>query len=70
MMDNGIVQKTEDVNLMKKFTSGFLTGTTVTLAALAGVAIGFKKLVIEPVEEKEMMIDDSRKKAMRKSRAR
>jgi hypothetical protein len=55
---------------MKKFTSGFLTGTTVTLAALAGVALGFKKLVIEPVEEKEMMIDDSRKKAMRKSRSR
>lgn len=55
---------------MKKFTSGFLTGTTVTLAALAGVALGIKKLVIEPVEEKELFIDDNRKKAMRKSRAR
>ncbi len=55
---------------MKKFTSGFLTGTTLTLAALAGVAVGIKKLVIEPVEEKELIIDDNRRKAMRKSRAR
>ena len=55
---------------MKKFTSGFLTGTALTLAALAGVAVGIKKLVIEPVEEKELIIDDNRRKAMRKSRAR
>lgn len=55
---------------MKKFTSGFLAGTTLTLAALASVAFGVKKVVIEPVEEKELQIDDNRKKAMRKSRAR
>ncbi|MGO2082496.1 DUF3042 family protein [Vagococcus sp.] len=55
---------------MKKFTSGFITGTAMTLAALAGVAVGFKKIVIEPVEEKEQMVEDSRRKAMRKSHSR
>ncbi|AQP53184.1 DUF3042 domain-containing protein [Vagococcus penaei] len=55
---------------MKKFTTGYLVGTAVTLAALTSLAYGLKKIVIEPVEEKEAMIDDSRKKAMRKSRAR
>lgn len=55
---------------MKKFSKGFLVGTATTLAALTGVVMGVKKIVIEPIEEKEIMIDDNRKKAMRKSRAR
>ncbi|MGY3765964.1 DUF3042 family protein [Vagococcus vulneris] len=55
---------------MKKFTSGYLTGTAITLAAISGLAYGLKKIVIEPVEEKEAMIDDNRRKAKRKSRAR
>lgn len=55
---------------MKKFTSGFLAGTLFTIAAAAGVAFGVKKTVIEPIEEKENMIEENRKKAMRKSRAR
>ncbi len=55
---------------MKKFITGFVTGTSVTIAALAGIAFGIKKTVIEPIEEKEQLIDENRKKAMRKSRAR
>ncbi|MGY3751007.1 DUF3042 family protein [Vagococcus acidifermentans] len=55
---------------MKKFTTGFLAGATVTIASIAAIAFGFKKTVIEPIEEKEQMIEDNRRKAMRKSRAR
>lgn len=55
---------------MKKFSTGFLAGTAVTLSALAGLAVGIKKIVIEPIEEKEELIHGNRKKAMRKSRAR
>lgn len=55
---------------MKKFTKGFLTGVSIAAATVAGVAFGFKKTVIEPIEKKEATIDENRKKAMRKSHAR
>ncbi len=55
---------------MKKFLSGYLVGTAVTTALVAGIILGVKKTVIEPIEEKEQMIDDNRKKAARKSFAR
>ena len=55
---------------MKKFVSGMLVGTAVTVAALAGVATTIKKTVIDPIEEKEDMIEENRKKAMRKRIAR
>ncbi|MBE9388901.1 DUF3042 family protein [Vagococcus salmoninarum] len=55
---------------MKKFVTGFVTGTTITVATLAGLLYGVKKTVIEPIEEKENMVEDNRRKAMRKSRAR
>ena len=51
---------------MKKFVSGMLVGTAITVAALAGVATTIKKTVIDPIEEKEDMIEENRKKAMRK----
>ena len=41
---------------MKKFVSGMLVGTAITVAALAGVATTIKKTVIDPIEEKEDMI--------------
>ena len=56
--------------MMKKFVSGFLAGTTVAVSTLACIVYGVKKTVIEPIEEKENMIVDNRRKAMRKSRAR
>lgn len=51
---------------MKKFISGMLVGTAVTCAAVAGLAATIKKTVIDPIEEKEDMIEENRKKAMRK----
>lgn len=54
---------------MKRFLTGVLTGTAVTIATLAGMAYGVKKTVIEPAEEKEHQIEENRKRAMRKSRA-
>ncbi|WP_339101770.1 DUF3042 family protein [Candidatus Enterococcus clewellii] len=55
---------------MKKFVSGLLVGTAVTVAAVAGLAFTVKKTVIDPIEEKEDMIEQNRKKAMRKRIAR
>lgn len=55
---------------MKKFTSGFLVGTALTGAVVAGIVTAIKKTVIEPIEEKENMIEENRKKAMRKRIAR
>lgn len=55
---------------MKKFVSGILTGTALTIGTAAGALFAVKKKVIEPIEEKEATIEDNRRKAMRKSRAR
>ncbi|GAA3024497.1 DUF3042 family protein [Tetragenococcus solitarius] len=55
---------------MKKFTLGFIMGTLATTAATACLVTTVKKQVIEPIEEKEAMIDANRKKARRKSFAR
>ncbi|GGC75453.1 DUF3042 family protein [Enterococcus wangshanyuanii] len=51
---------------MKKFISGMLVGTAATCAAVIGLAATIKKTVIDPIEEKEDMIEENRKKAMRK----
>ena len=58
------------MNVMKKFLSGVLVGTAVTCATIAGLAAAVKKTVIDPIEEKEEMIEQNRKKAMRKRIAR
>ena len=55
---------------MKKFTKGFLSGAGVVAAAVTTFALGVKKTIIDPVEQKEQFVDDNRKRAMRKSRAR
>lgn len=51
---------------MKKFFSGMIIGSTVTCVAVAGVAAVIKKNIIDPIEEKEDMIEENRKKTMRK----
>lgn len=51
---------------MKKFVSGMLVGTAITCAAVVGFAATVKKTVFDPIEEKEDMIEENRKKAMRK----
>jgi predicted histidine transporter YuiF (NhaC family) len=58
------------VEQMKKFMSGLLLGTLATAAAVAGLAASVKKTVIDPIDEKESMIEENRKKAMRKRVAR
>ncbi|EOH87702.1 DUF3042 family protein [Enterococcus pallens] len=55
---------------MRKFTSGFFTGTLATAAIVAGFLVGVKKKVIEPLEEQESKVDENRKKARRKRIAR
>lgn len=55
---------------MKKFTLGFIVGSLATTAATACLVQSVKKQVIEPIAEKEAMIDENRKKARRKSFAR
>ncbi|MRI72505.1 DUF3042 family protein [Enterococcus mundtii] len=51
---------------MKKFVSGILVGSLATVAAVAGLVTSLKKTVIDPIDEKEAMIEENRKKAMRK----
>lgn len=55
---------------MKNFKTGILTGVLLTVGTLATAFYGVKKIVIEPIEEKEAMIEDSKKKANRRSFAR
>lgn len=55
---------------MKKFVSGLLVGSLATVAAVAGVVASVKKTVIDPIDEKESMIEENRKKAIRKRVAR
>ncbi|HFM9264511.1 TPA: DUF3042 family protein [Enterococcus faecium] len=51
---------------MKKFVSGILVGSLATAAAVAGLVASVKKTVIDPIDEKEAMIEENRKKVMRK----
>lgn len=66
--NEGIERKGDET--MRKFASGFVTGTLAAAAVVAGVVVGVKKKVIDPIEEKESKIDENRKKARRKRIAR
>lgn len=55
---------------MKKFFSGFLTGTAATVLAALGTAKLVKKVYIKPMEEKEKELEEKRRRAHRKSFAR
>lgn len=54
---------------MKSFSKGFLFGVVSTIGALAGTAFAYKKVVIEPIEEREDFLEEQRKRALRKSRS-
>ena len=54
----------------EKICIRYVSRYCITVAALAGVATTIKKTVIDPIEEKEDMIEENRKKAMRKRIAR
>lgn len=55
---------------MKKFLSGFVVGSLITTAATVSLIAAIKKTVIDPIEEKEAIQDENRRKANRKSYAR
>ncbi|WP_423740680.1 DUF3042 family protein, partial [Enterococcus cecorum] len=63
-------QEINEVIAMKKFFSGFLTGTAATVLAALGTAKLVKKVYIEPMEEKEKELEEKRRRAHRKSFAR
>ena len=48
---------------MKKFVSGILVGSLATAAAVAGLVASVKKTVIDPIDEKEAMIEENRANA-------
>ncbi|MCI1985603.1 MAG: DUF3042 family protein [Lactobacillus sp.] len=52
-----------------KFAKGFFLGTVMTISAVAGSVVAFKKSYIEPVETKVEEINDNRRKANRKRHA-
>ena len=54
---------------MKAFGKGFFFGVVTTVGALAGIAFTFKKTVVEPIEEREAVLEEHRKRALRKSRS-
>lgn len=55
---------------MKKYVTGFVIGSLVTTAATIGLLATIKKQVIDPIDEREAMINENRRKANRKSFAR
>lgn len=55
---------------MRKFATGFFSGTVATAALVAGLVMGVKKKVIDPIDQQESKIDENRKKAQRKRIAR
>jgi hypothetical protein len=50
----------------KGFGSGLLTGVAATLGLVAAGVAMVKKVVVDPIDEKEKMIEENRKKAARK----
>ncbi|WP_461213216.1 DUF3042 family protein [Lacticaseibacillus sp. GG6-2] len=52
-----------------KFAKGFFFGTIMTVSAVAGSVLAFKKSYIEPVETKVEEINENRAKANRKRHA-
>ena len=69
LLHNEDIKRRSD-ETMRKFASGFVTGTLAAAAVVAGVVMGVKKKVIDPIEEKESKIDENLKKARTKLIAR
>lgn len=64
-----VVNKTREESPMKSFGKGFVFGAIATISAVAGCVYAFKKTVVEPIEEREAILDEHRKRAMRKRRS-
>ncbi|MEY8662492.1 DUF3042 family protein [Ligilactobacillus faecis] len=54
---------------MKSFGKGFLAGALTAFGAVAGCVFAFKKTVVEPIEEREAVLDEHRRRALRKRRS-
>lgn len=54
---------------MKTFGKGFLVGTLTAFGAVVGCVYAFKKTVVEPIEEREAVLDQHRRRALRKRRS-
>ena len=54
---------------MKSFGKGFFTGIVTTVGVVAGAVYAFKKTVVEPMEEREAILEEHRRHALRKSRS-
>ena len=54
---------------MKSFGKGFFTGIVATVGVVAGAVYAFKKRVVEPMEEREAILEEHRRRALRKSRS-
>ncbi|MGX5377397.1 DUF3042 family protein [Ligilactobacillus sp. LYQ135] len=54
---------------MKSFGKGFFTGIATTVGIVAGAVYAFKKTVVEPMEEREAILEEHRRRALRKSRS-
>lgn len=48
------------------FGKGVFTGVVATLGLVAASVLAVKKVVIDPIDEKEQRIEENRKKAQRK----
>lgn len=49
---------------MKTFGKGFLVGTLTAFSAVAGCVYAFKKTVVEPIEEREAVLDQQDRKSV------
>lgn len=54
---------------MKSFSKGFFTGIVTTVGVVAGAVYAFKKTVVEPMEKREAILEEHRRRALRKSRS-
>lgn len=54
---------------MKSFGKGFFVGVVTTCGVVAGAVYAFKKTVVEPMEEREAILEEHRRRALRKSRS-
>lgn len=51
---------------MKNFGKGFIAGSLTVIGAVAGSVFAFKKAVVDPIEEREALNEERRKRSVRK----
>lgn len=51
---------------MKNFGKGFLVGSLTVIGAVCGSVYAFKKTVVDPIEERQAVLAEHKKRAVRK----